>query len=81
MIRIIAKKDGFRRAGMAHYGIRTYPDDYFTPEQLKRLKSEPNLVVEEGVAQTATPEKEEEPGSKTEDKVADSGEKSGKKGK
>ena len=47
MIKIIAKKDGFRRAGMAHYGTRTYPDGRFTAGQLESLKAEPSLVVEE----------------------------------
>lgn len=49
MIRIICKKDGFRRAGMVHSGIKTYPDGAFTAAQLAALRAEPNLVVEEGL--------------------------------
>lgn len=46
MIEITAREDGFRRAGMAHTSrTRTYPDDFFTPEQLEQLKAEPMLVV------------------------------------
>jgi len=48
-IKITAKKDGFRRAGMAHTGAKVYPDDKFTKEQLAALKAEKNLVVEENV--------------------------------
>ena len=47
MIRIVSKKDGFRRAGMAHSGSKNYPDGTFTKEQLAQLAAEPNLVVEE----------------------------------
>ena len=46
-IKITAKRPGFRRAGLAHYGTVVYPDDYFTLEQLAALKAENNLVVEE----------------------------------
>ena len=47
MIRITAKKDGFRRAGMAHAGTRDYPEGVFTPREVAALKAEPLLVVEE----------------------------------
>ena len=47
MIRITAKKDGFRRAGMTHAGTREYPDGAFTAEALAALKAEPMLVIEE----------------------------------
>ena len=47
MIRITAKKDGFRRAGISHAGTRDYPDGRFTPQELAMLKAEPILVVEE----------------------------------
>lgn len=47
LIRITAKRDGFRRAGLAH---PTYPTEHnahdFTAEQLAALKAEPMLVVE-----------------------------------
>lgn len=47
MIRITAKQDGFRRAGMAHTKEpRLYPDNRFTPAELDALKAEPMLVVE-----------------------------------
>lgn len=47
MIRITSKKDGFRRAGVAHPDKpTTYPDDAFKPEQVKALKAEPMLVVD-----------------------------------
>lgn len=54
MIRITAKKDGFRRAGMAHTGTRDYPDGRFSPEQLALLQAEPLLRVEV-LAETVTP--------------------------
>ena len=44
-IKIIAKKDGFRRAGLAHVGTVIYPDDHFTAKQLEALKAEKNLDV------------------------------------
>ncbi len=48
MIRITAKQDGFRRAGMAHTKEpKEYPDNKFTRDQLKALKEEPMLIVEE----------------------------------
>lgn len=47
MVRIIAKQDGFRRAGMAHTKEpKDYPDNKFTREQLAALKAEPMLLVE-----------------------------------
>lgn len=47
MIKITAKKDGFRRAGMAHPASPTlHADDAFTPEQLAAIETEPMLVVE-----------------------------------
>ncbi len=46
MIRITSKKDGFRRAGIAHSSVPAdYPDDRFTQEQLATLKAEPMLIV------------------------------------
>ena len=48
MIRISSKRDGFRRAGMAHpKGPVEYPDDQFSEEQLKAMKAEAMLTVEE----------------------------------
>ena len=47
MIRITAKKDGFRRCGVAHPKSATdHPDNRFTAEQLKILQAEPMLVVQ-----------------------------------
>lgn len=46
MIRITAKRDGFRRAGARHQGVQEYPDGFFTPEQLEALKAEPLLILE-----------------------------------
>lgn len=47
LIRITAKRDGFRRMGLAHPGTPTdYPADHFTAEQLAVLQAEPMLVVE-----------------------------------
>ena len=60
MIRITSKKDGFRRAGMAHSGTREYSDKFFDAEQMAELEAEPMLVVEilkgKGKAQEAAPE-------------------------
>jgi len=42
---IEAKRDGFRRCGIAHPGKPTkYADDFFTEEQLKALAKEPQLI-------------------------------------
>ena len=47
MIRITAKKDGFRRAGVAHSKEpQEYPDDRFSEKERAALQAEPNLVVE-----------------------------------
>lgn len=48
MIRITSKREGFRRAGVAHPAAPTeYPDDAFSKEQLAALKAEPMLTVEQ----------------------------------
>ncbi|MCI5075555.1 HI1506-related protein [Oricola sp.] len=47
-VRIRSKIDGFRRAGVAHPKDATeYPAGTFSTEQIKVLKGEPNLVVED----------------------------------
>lgn len=47
-IRITAKREGFRRAGIAHSTKPTFhPAKAFTAEQLADLKAESMLVVEE----------------------------------
>jgi len=48
MIRIRSKAEGFRRCGVSHPSeCKEYEDGRFTPEQLKILKDEPMLQVEE----------------------------------
>lgn len=48
MLRIVAMKDGFRRAGRAHStSPQEYPATEFTAEQIKAMKAEPMLVVQE----------------------------------
>ncbi|CNL92100.1 HI1506-related protein [Yersinia intermedia] len=45
-IQITAKRDGFRRCGMAHSDkTQTYADGHFSPSVLAELKAEPMLVV------------------------------------
>ena len=47
MIVITAKKDGFRRAGIAHPARATaHADDSITAEQLEMLQAEPMLAVQ-----------------------------------
>lgn len=47
MIRITSRRDGFRRAGIAHPAQPTdYPDEAFTGEQLALLQAEPMLTLE-----------------------------------
>lgn len=43
---ITAKRDGFRRCGIAHPRKPTsYPDDFFTEEQWQALDKEPQLIL------------------------------------
>lgn len=54
-IRITARRDGFRRAGIAHPARPTeHPAERFSAEQLAQLQAEPMLVVE--LVETARPE-------------------------
>lgn len=47
MIKIRAKKDGFRRAGQAFSSTLTeYSDDQFSPEQIKQLQAEPMIEIQ-----------------------------------
>lgn len=47
MIRISAKREGFRRCGVAHHAAPTdWPEDAWSAEQLAVLQAEPMLVVE-----------------------------------
>lgn len=46
-IRIIAKREGFRRCDMAHSETPTFHEpDAFTAEQLQQLTTDPMLVVD-----------------------------------
>ena len=66
MIVITSKKDGFRRAGIAHKATPVqYPHDAFTAEQLKALKAEPMLIVQE-IPDLPPAEKEDPPPSPAE---------------
>ncbi|MCY1390144.1 hypothetical protein D3C76_868310 [compost metagenome] len=57
---ITAKRHGFRRCGIAHSAEgRYFPDDYFSAEQLKALKDERMLVVQEGVSLLIDDEQEQ----------------------
>jgi hypothetical protein len=63
MIRIVAKKEGFRRAGIAHGTAPAhYPLDRFAKSQLIALKGEPMLVVDE--VDVADPAPKTEPAGK-----------------
>lgn len=44
---ITSKRDGFRRCGIAHPSKPTsYPDEFFTEEQLQALDKEPQLILD-----------------------------------
>lgn len=46
-VRISAKRDGFRRCGIAHSAEPVdHPDDRFSAAELERLQAEPMLVVQ-----------------------------------
>ena len=49
VLRISAKtKEGFRRCGVHHPAQTTdYPEGAFTSDQIKVLKGEPNLIVQD----------------------------------
>lgn len=46
-IRITAKENGLWRGGKQHEGTKNYPITAFTEEELRRVRSEPLLIVEE----------------------------------
>jgi len=82
LIRIVSKRDGFRRCGIPHPSKpTTYPGDRFSDEELKILKAEPMLVVtkiskQDAEAQTEGDEKEpkklkDETTKKSQDKSGD----------
>lgn len=46
LLRVVAPRGGFRRAGIAHTGTRDFgPDDGLTPDQVEQLLAEPRLQV------------------------------------
>lgn len=48
MIRVKSKKEGFRRCGVAHSRQPVeYPNDHFSEDELKILRAESMLVVED----------------------------------
>ncbi|WP_448158654.1 HI1506-related protein [Escherichia coli] len=48
VIEITARREGFRRCGVAHSATtKAWPVDAFTPEQLAVLKADPMLIVVE----------------------------------
>ena len=54
-VRIASRRDGFRRAGMAHpEGPVEHPAGTFSPEELKALKAESMLIVDEIEAKPAS---------------------------
>lgn len=53
---IVAKRDGFRRCGVAHTTApKIWPADAFTREQWERIAGDPMLVVTDGVVPGAEP--------------------------
>jgi len=54
-IQITARREGFRRCGIAHSAkATTYEDGHFTQKQLAELESDPQLVVVRITAGAAT---------------------------
>jgi len=46
MIKVKAKREGFRRAGVSFSKDgKTYPDDFFSEKQLEQIEAEPMLEV------------------------------------
>lgn len=46
VLQVIAKRDGFRRAGREWSGTTTVPLDELTKEQVEQLQAEPQLVTQ-----------------------------------
>lgn len=46
LLQVIAKRDGFRRAGREWSGTTTVPLDELTKEQVEQLQAEPQLVTQ-----------------------------------
>lgn len=65
MIRVTAKREGFRRAGIAHPATpTTYPADRFSDKERSALEAEPMLVVEEVEAAEAETDEKKAAGTK-----------------
>lgn len=61
MIKIQAKIDGFRRAGVAHsMKPIEYEDDFFSDHQMKLLEDEPNLIITKSDSDKSDPPAKEE---------------------
>lgn len=45
-LQVIAKRDGFRRAGREWHGTTTVPLDELTRQQIEQLTAEPMLVTQ-----------------------------------
>lgn len=45
-VRITCSRPGFRRAGVAHGAVKTWPADTFSTEQLAQLRADPAFTVE-----------------------------------
>lgn len=58
---ITAKKDKFRRCGVAHSKEpTTWPDGKWSPKELQALKAEPLLVVQEVAEEAGKGKKEKD---------------------
>ncbi len=55
VLRVSAKRDGYRRCGVEHNGTVDHPAGIFTAEQVDVLKADPLLVVQEVEEGTAPP--------------------------
>ena len=61
MIKIISKKEGFRRCGVAHSETpKEYPDDRFAAEEIAVMEADPMLIVVEVPGRDTT----DDPGKK-----------------
>lgn len=49
-LKVVTKKDGFRRAGRAWSGSSVVPRADFTPEQIAALQADPNFILDETAA-------------------------------
>lgn len=66
MLRIVSKRAGFRRCGVAHPDSPVdHPLDRFTKEQRKVLEAEPMLIVMEVEVKEAAPAKGGKSGGKS----------------